>query len=45
MRPPLKPIPARKSQYGIDPELVTMRGSELPGMTSVLLTDLFPDPS
>ncbi len=43
MRQPLKPIPPRKSQYGIDPELVTMRGSELPGMTSVLLTELFPD--
>lgn len=43
MHEPLKPIPARKSQYGIDPELVFQRGSELPGMTSVLLTDLFPD--
>ncbi len=43
MRPPIKPIAPRKSQYGIDPSLVTMRGSDLPGMTSVLLTDLFPD--
>lgn len=43
MRPTLKPIPARKSQYGIDPDLLTMRGSELPDMTSVQLTDLFPD--
>ena len=43
MRQPLKPIPARKSQYGVDPELVTMRGSDLPGMTSVSLMDLFPD--
>ena len=43
MRPTLRPIPARKSQYGIDPDLLTMRGSELPDMTSVQLTDLFPD--
>ena len=43
MRPPLPPTPPRKSQYGIDPSLVKRRVSELPGMTSVPLTDLFPD--
>jgi hypothetical protein len=43
MRPPIKPIAPRKSQYGIAPELVQKRGVELPGITSVLLTDLFPD--
>lgn len=43
MPPPISPIPPRISQYGIDPALVTTRVSELPGMTSVPLTDLFPD--
>ncbi len=43
MRPPIKPISPRKSQYGVDPALVTMRGSELPNMTSVLLPELLPD--
>ncbi|MCG0276758.1 MAG: hypothetical protein L5655_11525 [Thermosediminibacteraceae bacterium] len=43
MRPPIPPISPRKSQYGIDPSLVKKRVSELPGMTSVLLKELFPD--
>lgn len=43
MRPPIKPIPPRQSQYGIDPALVKTRVCELPGMTSVLLKELFPD--
>lgn len=43
MRPPIKPIPPRKSQYGINPDLVRMRGSDLPGMTSSLLSELIPD--
>lgn len=43
MRPPIKPIQPRKSQYGVDPALVTMRGSDLPGMTSVQLMELLPD--
>lgn len=43
MRSPFKPIPPRKSQYGVDPALVKTRVSELPGMTSVLLKELFPD--
>ena len=43
MLPPIKPISPRSSQYGIDPALVKTRVSELPGMTSVMLTDLFPD--
>src|SRR5450756_2456068 len=42
MRAPITPLPPRKSQYGIDPALVKTRVSELPGMTSVLLKDLFP---
>ncbi len=43
MRPPIKPIAPRKSQYGIEPDLVKMRGSELPDMTSVSLPELLPD--
>ncbi|GAW91023.1 hypothetical protein [Calderihabitans maritimus] len=43
MRAPITPIPPRESQYGIDPSLVKTRVSELPGMTSVLLKELFPD--
>ncbi len=43
MRPPIAPIPPRKSMYGIDPSLVKTRVSELPGMTSVTLRELFPD--
>lgn len=43
MRPPITPLPPRKSQYGIEPSLVKTRVSELPGMTSVLLKELFPD--
>ena len=43
MRPPIKPIGPRRSQYGIDPALVTMRASELPDMTSISLPELLPD--
>ncbi len=43
MRSPIKPVPPRKSQYGIAPDLVAMRGSDLPDMTSVLLSELIPD--
>lgn len=43
MRAPIQPIAPRVSQYGIKPELVKKRGVELPGMTSVMLRDLFPD--
>lgn len=43
MRAPIKPLPPRKSQYGIDPTLVKRRVSELPGMTSVMIKELFPD--
>lgn len=39
----IQPARLRQSQYGIDPALVKKRGAELPGMTSVLITDLFPD--
>lgn len=39
----LTPVTPRQSQYGIDPTLVKTRVSELPGMTSVVLKDLFPD--
>jgi len=42
MRAPIKPLPPRKSQYGIDPALVRRRVSELPGMTSVMIKELFP---
>ena len=43
MRPPIAPIPPRQSMYGIDASLVKTRVSELPGMTSVTLRELFPD--
>ena len=43
MRAPIKPIPPKPSQYGIDPSLVKTRIAELPGMTSVSLKELFPD--
>ncbi len=43
MRPPIPPMPPRKSQYGIDPTLVKRRVSELPGITSVTLKELFPE--
>lgn len=43
MRAPIKPMPPRKSQYGIDPSLVKTRVCELPGMTSLLVSELFPD--
>lgn len=42
MRPPITPIPLRKSQYGIDPDLVKTRVSQLPGVTSIPLKELFP---
>ena len=38
----LPPAPPRKSQYGVDPSHVPMRGAELAGMTSVTLAELFP---
>jgi hypothetical protein len=43
MRPPIAPIAPRPSIYGIDPSFVKKRVSELPGMTSVTLRELFPD--
>lgn len=43
MRPSIRPLSPRMSQYGIDPSLVKTRVCELPGMTSVLLKELFPD--
>ena len=43
MRAPIVPAPARRSQYGVDPTLVTKRAAQLPDMTSVLLSDLFSD--
>lgn len=43
MHKPIKPISAKPSQYGIDPSMVKMRVSEMPGMVSLLLKELFPD--
>lgn len=40
---PIIPAPPRVSQYGVAPEFVTRRAAELPGITSVLLAELFPD--
>jgi hypothetical protein len=41
--PPIAPITPRPSQYGVDPALVKTRVSELPGMCSLQLSELFPD--
>lgn len=43
MRPPIKPMTPRKSQYGIAPELVKKRVADFPGITSLLIPELFPD--
>lgn len=43
MHEAIKPIPPKPSIYGIDPELVKTRVSELPGMVSLHLRELFPD--
>jgi len=43
MRQPILPIAPKVSQYGIDPSLVKARAAELPGMTSLLIKDMFPD--
>jgi hypothetical protein len=43
MRKPIAPQPARRSQYGVAPELVSKRAAELPKMTSLMLSDLFAD--
>ncbi|MCR4399215.1 MAG: hypothetical protein NUV93_09680 [Firmicutes bacterium] len=43
MRPPIKPMAAKRSQYGIAPELVKKRAAEMPGVTSLLVSDLFRD--
>lgn len=43
MRAIIKPLSPRVSQYGIDPSLVKSRAADLPGMTSILIKDLFPD--
>ncbi len=40
---PIAPAPPRKSQYGVDPRFISKRGSDLEGMTGVLLKELFPD--
>lgn len=45
LRETVKPIPPRRSQYGIAPELVKMRAADLPDMASVRVLDLFPDAS
>lgn len=41
--PPIIPAKPRMSQYGVAPERVVKRAAELPGMTSLALSDLFPD--
>lgn len=42
-RKPIVPAPPRESQYGVDPSLVQKRMADLPGMTSILVKELFPD--
>ncbi|MDR2056523.1 MAG: hypothetical protein LBQ10_11770 [Desulfovibrio sp.] len=41
--PPIIPALPRVSQYGVAPGQVTKRAAELPGMTSVMLAELYPD--
>lgn len=43
MRPPIRPLPPRQSQYGVAPELVTRRLADYPETTSVAVSDLFPE--
>ncbi|NLH80937.1 MAG: hypothetical protein GX458_08865 [Phyllobacteriaceae bacterium] len=43
MRKAIIPAPPRVSQYGVAPQFVTKRAAEFPGMTSLMLSDLFPD--
>ncbi|QQO10944.1 hypothetical protein [Breznakiella homolactica] len=43
MRETIRPIDPKPSQYGIDPKLVKKRVSEMPGMVSLMLKDLFPE--
>ncbi|MEW6523010.1 MAG: hypothetical protein AB1445_05460 [Bacillota bacterium] len=43
MREAIRPIPPRKSQYGIAPELVKRRLADYPDIRSVLVSDLFPE--
>ena len=40
---PINPITPKPSQYGIDPSFVKTRASELPGMVSIKLQEIFPD--
>ncbi|MCR4442993.1 MAG: hypothetical protein QHH10_11670 [Peptococcaceae bacterium] len=42
-RPTLKPLEPRVSQYGIAPHELKKRACELPGMTSLLVKELFPE--
>ncbi len=43
LRKPITPQKPRVSQYGVDPKYVTKRVAEYPEITSVMLSDLFPD--
>ncbi len=43
MRKPITPAPPKPSQYGVDPAYVKNRAADLPGMTSILIKDLFRD--
>jgi len=43
VRKPIAPTKPRVSQYGVDSKYVVKRISEFPEITSVLLTELFPD--
>ncbi len=43
IKPTIKPIEPKSSQYGIDPAHVAQRAADLPNMVSIMLRDLFPD--
>lgn len=43
MGKPITPREPRQSIYGIDPNLVTRRGADLPGIVSLKMEDLFSD--
>lgn len=42
-KPAMTPLAPRASQYGVAPEFVKKRMAEYPEMTSLLLSELFPD--
>lgn len=40
---PIQPIPAKSSEYGVDPSLVKIRAAEMSDIVSIKLQEIFPD--